>query len=608
MVSRNSVLPMNRFNGRKPIKRRYSRFKPYKGNMTYQLKHKTIGFGVDPETGKETQGVEGKFFIPAYQRGYRWTGEDVKRLLEDIFESNGTPYSLQPIVVKPKGGNEWELIDGQQRLTTLWLILNFMKKGGWKRYGASYSLEYATRPGSQAYLQTLDAAHARENIDYFHLYQADAVIGEWFDKKSANEQAKERLIGKIHGFLCDSVRVIWYETPDDIDSIPLFTRLNRGRIALTDAELIKAVLLSAVAHEIPGRETEVAAQWDGVERDLQKDEIWAFVASHENVDADAQYSTRISLLLDTLACKPLKNPRRYFTFDALRDDVENDCLAFWGKVVALHAQVLGWFEEPQRYNRIGFLVVSGSTFGNVLKLAQGKTKQAVDQALNEAIKTTLNVKHDTWQTLEYESSTDYPKLLNLLLLFNVLSTRERFPFEKHVKQHWTLEHIHAQNAQALVKAEQWNTWLEEHQKALKVLAGDSAELAKLRGDIDALLPDLASTLSGKPVRGLGDRFNALSARVQSALSMDDVPDHTIANLALLSHGDNAALGNAVFEVKRQKILELDRAGEHIPVCTRNVFLKYYADANAVQPHFWGPLDKTSYLREMKNSLQDFFSA
>ncbi len=571
--------------------------------MAYQLKHKTIGFGLDPETKKPTHGIQGKFLIPPYQRGYRWTADDVTRLLDDILESGGKPYSLQPIVVMPtEGDSVWELIDGQQRLTTLWLILNFMNKDI-----PRYSIEYQTRKGSQAYLKTLDASQANENIDYFHLHQAHIAIGDWFEKKHGLSY-KQFLVDEIYRFLSTSVRVIWYETPSDIEPIPLFTRLNRGRIALTDAELIKAVLLSAVAQKIPGRETEVAAQWDGIERDLQRDEIWAFVASHESENADAQYSTRISLLLDTMACKPLKNPPRYFTFDTLRNEVENECLTFWEKVVALHAQILGWFEEPQRYNKIGFLVVSGSTFGDVLKIVHGKSKQAFDQSLNETIKTTLKVKCDAWQALEYENSTDYPKLLNLLLLFNVLSTRERFPFEKHVQQHWTLEHIHAQNAQVLVKAEQWKTWLEEHQRALKVLVGNSAIFAQMNSDIDTFLPDVASTLAGKPVRGLGERFNALSARVQGALSIDDAPDHTIANLALLSHGDNAALGNAVFEVKRQKVLELDRTGEYIPVCTRNVFLKYYADADAVQPHFWGPLDKTSYLREIKSKLQDYFSA
>lgn len=93
--------------------------------MNYKLEHKTIGFGIDPRTRQPTQGIEGVFFIPSYQRGYRWTSDEVTKLLDDIWESAGQPYSLQPIVVQQKkdGGSDWALIDGQQRLTTLWLLL-----------------------------------------------------------------------------------------------------------------------------------------------------------------------------------------------------------------------------------------------------------------------------------------------------------------------------------------------------------------------------------------------------------------------------------------------------------------------------------------------------
>src|SRR4051812_9773821 len=85
--------------------------------------------------------VEGRFYVPAYQRGYRWGEAEVTNLLDDIWESRGRPYYLQPIVVKKKG-DEWELIDGQQRLTTLFLIFQYMKKEGLESQGAGYSLRY----------------------------------------------------------------------------------------------------------------------------------------------------------------------------------------------------------------------------------------------------------------------------------------------------------------------------------------------------------------------------------------------------------------------------------------------------------------------------------
>ena len=69
--------------------------------------------------------ITGQFFVPGYQRGYRWGEDEVTRLLEDI-NANGTqPYCLQPIVVK-KNNDKYELIDGQQRLTTIYLIYKYI--------------------------------------------------------------------------------------------------------------------------------------------------------------------------------------------------------------------------------------------------------------------------------------------------------------------------------------------------------------------------------------------------------------------------------------------------------------------------------------------------
>jgi len=162
--------------------------------------------------------IRGTFFVPRYQRGYRWDTDDVQRLLDDIWACNGQNYSLQPIVVKlhKKGndeqGHEWELIDGQQRMTTLYLILHYMKQQGWKKMGAPYSISYQTRPGSATYLVTLDPAERKKNIDYFYLYQAYEHIGKWFHT-GRDAYAQEEAAITFYGYLCKSVRVIWYEAP-----------------------------------------------------------------------------------------------------------------------------------------------------------------------------------------------------------------------------------------------------------------------------------------------------------------------------------------------------------------------------------------------------------
>lgn len=574
--------------------------------MRYRLENRPIGFGEDPETSESNHGIDGIYFIPAYQRGYRWTEDEVCKLLDDISESareGKKRYSLQPVVVKKRSNEAWELIDGQQRLTTLWLIFNYMQKAGYRRTGPAYNLIYETRPGSCDYLRTLDEQHADQNIDYFHLHNAHNAIAEWFSCGcGASEQAKEARVNQIYGYLSNSVRIIWYEVPEDEDPIPLFTRLNQGRIPLTDAELLKAVLLTQIKKTEPGREIEAAAQWDGIERDLQRTEIWAFIAPRN--DHTQQHSTRIDLLLDALAKKPATGARRYHTFDALQDRVQENSEDFWKDVVALHAQILGWFEEPRWHNKIGFLIACGYSVADILQLAQGQRKKAFDDALTARIKATLNTNADDLDgSLNYENNSHKTTLQRLLLLFNVETCRERFPFKEHIGQFWSLEHIHAQNAQDLNRADQWENWLQEHRKALcDIRAGNNTgDIDKVLADIDAATSHLRTPLFGQK------EFKALVGPILLALNDDVVEeaDHSISNLALLSHGANAALSNAVFEVKRQKVLEMDRSGDYIPSATRKVFLKYYTPADSLQPHYWSEADKVAYLKTIKTALAPY---
>lgn len=375
---------------------------------------------------------------------------------------------------------------------------------------------------------------------------------------------------------------------------------------MTDAELIKAVLLTYVEQVIPGRETEVAAQWDSIERDLQRDEIWAF-AAHPSHHSAGQNGTRIDLLLDTLANKPSSGARRFHTFDALQEKAKTQGLALWDEVVSLHAQILGWFEEPRLYNKIGFLVACGMPIGSILGWAQGAdgqgapAKSAFEALLNYRIRAVVQVDiNDDLDALHYESRADYEKLQRILLLFNIATCRGRFPFEYHVGHSWSLEHIHAQSAQKLNRVEQWDSWLQAPRQALQTIQTEhnTAVIEPLLADIDAALPTVHTRQFDQK------QFSALVAGILMALNdgVVEEADHSLSNLALLQHGANAALSNAVFEVKRQRVLDMDKSGDYIPAATRNVFLKYYTPAERLQPHFWGDEDKTAYLAHIKTTL------
>lgn len=542
--------------------------------------------------------IKGEFIVYRYQRGYRWGEHEVSQLLTDIRDSEDATYYLQPLVVKKdKNGSSWELVDGQQRLTTLYLLFQYIRRTHLPSAVANFAITYETREDSKTYLDKLDEASSKANIDFFHMYQAYQCIQDWFAKfghRSTHEASR------MYSSLFDRVYVLWYEAPEGVDSTDLFTRLNIGRIPLTDAELVRALLLShrQPAPEFTDRALEIAAHWDGVERDLRVPEVWAFVTG--NVTPEA---THISLILDTLAGGPRGHERPLFhTFETLRDRIEVDPQGFWRDVVDLHSLVLGWYDDRNLFHKVGYLTAVGRTFGELVALSKGKGRSAFETALDDEIRAHLDLTAAKLVELSYSSS----KTFDVLLLMNVETIRrlqdssERYSFKAHATGGWSLEHIHAQNAEALQKEEQWRAWLTSHKAALADIPDlDEGRRASLIGRIEEVL---SGSLNGQS-------FTALEHEITDILSSNDEYDrsdlHSISNLALLAHRDNAALSNSVFAVKRRAIIRLDKEGSYIPFCTRNVFLKYYTQSGDQQLHFWSGTDRQAYLEAVQTTVSPY---
>ncbi|MGP4802150.1 GmrSD restriction endonuclease domain-containing protein [Agrobacterium cavarae] len=552
--------------------------------------------------------ITGHFRIFSYQRGYRWGQNEVRQLLDDIWESNGALYRLQPLVVRAISDGAWELIDGQQRLTTLYLIYQYMQRSGLTKPGPSYSIDYETRPGSAAFLRNPDVEDASKNIDFHFLHQAYLTISDWFGTDARQQQGKAI---KLFTWLDEAVEVIWYEASQDENAIAIFSRLNIGRIPLTAAELIKAHLLTQLQASQPDRVHSVAAQWDSIERDLRHPELWAFVSRE---DADA-YPTRITLLLDTVALRYPAEDNRDFgghqSFESLRKHITSDPVRIWNEVVELHARVLGWFEDHDFYHRIGFLIAVKDRFAEIVALARNKLADEFSDALVDRIRSKLNLDCTALGEIGYETAVSRDKSQRALLLMNVETVRhrsksgERFPFAAHHAGEWSLEHIHAQNAEALTTENEWSEWLDQHLKVLISLP--------VSGELDAKRNELIATLEAvtKPVkRPVFETiapvvFDFLSSGGANAGASSAGDVHDITNLALLQRGANSALSNSVFEVKRQMVLSKDKSGEYIPVCTRQVFLKYFGDEGARSAYFWGPSDRKAYFNAIEMMLRPY---
>ena len=111
-----------------------------------------------------------------------------------------------------------------------------------------------------------------------------------------------------------------------------------------------------------------------------------------------------------------------------------------------------------------------------------------------------------------------------------------------------------------------------------------------------------------PEEAAAEEAAVLERVAETELAVEDVESadtNTLSNLALLDAGTNRGYGNAVFPVKRETILERDQSGHFIPVCTRNVFLKYYTRENAGDLNRWRMQDRKNYMADIKDKLRDF---
>jgi hypothetical protein len=580
--------------------------------------------------------LRGRFLVPDYQRGYRWGAHEVRALLDDIWENGQRDYSLQPVVVMPTAAvqgreAEWELVDGQQRLTTLHLVYRYIH-AHLPKAPPAYSLCYRTRPETEGFLrdevylddEALPLERWSSNADFFHLRRAWQEVRAWFESvgKDPSDVALD-----MRSLLANHVKVIWYEA-EDIDARALFTRLNIGRIALRNAELVKALLLARTTRwpgTGDGRDSggapvlraeaslaprpsgdagavESASQWDAIERDLRDPAFWAFLTNAK----EDEYPARIELLLDLLARRPPgRGWRRYQTFDTLRPRLVSDATQFWHEVLDLHARLREWFEDPARFHQVGFLVATGEIheLTELLALAKGVRRSALDAALVARIRTRLKLGRTELGGLSY--TEDSRRCHTVLLLANIATAMRagegRFPFHRHkgVRAAWSLEHIHAQQSEGLDSNQEWSSWLDLHVDALASLPAPPSGTADAREAMRARIARERDDLTR-------ESFRALAADVIALFSTgaEEGSDwvHSLSNLALLPSDANTALGNSVFAVKRRAILALDQEGTYIPPSTRRVFLKYYSADATPQLQFWSAADRRAYEQALVDVL------
>lgn len=567
-----------------------------------------------------------KFFIPSYQRGYRWTEQQVKDLLNDVNEfkpekvesKEDTWYCLQPLVVKKMEENDhrlekeadktdwYEVIDGQQRLTTIFIILNLLEPE------SALSLKYQTRPGSKTFLQNIknDDQNA-ENIDYHFMIGAKKTIKEWTgDKYNLAKKLKE------------NCKVIWYETQDN--AYEVFKRLNSGKISLSNAELVKALLLKddnfngLNSDALRLKQLEMAGEWDRMEQTLHNNSFWYFINPEPE---DARFNcTRIDFLLEmVLRCeKNDKNELKqsdYFIFSTYSEHIGKEGWEKqWSNIQRFFRIMKSWYDNRLLYHYVGYLMnLKGENKMTTLRELLCEADKPKDEFLSSLIKRcqqSLGISETMSEVnfAEWEYGQKNNEIHNVLLLFNLATTQNqisevsRYPFDKHfeaAKKKWSLEHIHAQNE----KKANWNK--EQFDRIKGYL-----ENIYVEGIVDFknYLKDkeTSESIDDNTYKAIMGAF--MGKNVQSHTNDDgsitftsefEKDDH-LTNMALLQGDKNAAFNNKLYPEKRAKLAEYENVETEslfVPICTRNVFFKHYSP-NSTNPLLWDEQAGKEYVTAM----------
>lgn len=610
---------------------------------------------IRPSRPSVAQLVDGKhnFVMPSYQRGYRWDSKQVVELLDDLKSYCTDPdakgdYYLQPLVVQyDTDNNKWIVLDGQQRLTTIWLILNYLdvEDQNIKIYGMERQIN---RDGEAKSLRmsaiNLDPC---ADIQSYYIWEASKVIEDWFKKLGSSHK---RVKNEIEYALTDPenprhVRFIWYEQGNavgvdaskehkEIENIKFFNRLNNGKIGLTSAELIKALFVLAFGkHKLDDTERALSEEaliqeWDKMEAQLQDNKFAAMLSKNFR-----DYGCRMDILFDFITNRSDKNEKdhayqlyqKLFDHEAHYDSThpENDTYPnpmfwknrnvnsleirtmreAWINVKNMFDMLCEWYNDPTYYHYIGYLVQCGKSIQVIYaqladekKLLQkdekwtGKKKlQVIKKLMLETIfgnEDISNVNVDYYvDTLDFDK--DKGTIRSLLLLFNIEIYRKshgyRFDFEAFSDEDWDIEHIAARNKERLQKREEQMVWLKHAREILSTLVGREDALV-LGNTIETFL----KSKDGNDLTDIQKPYQEFYGKVRNLFrdeADEDVGENWIGNFTLLNSSINREYKDDPFFFKRQTIIDKDKAGlKFIPIGTRNVFLKYYSDSRQGASH------------------------
>lgn len=615
-----------------------------------------------------------QFFIPDYQRGYRWTKQQVVDLLEDLYEFDQEQeptekqifYCMQPLVVKqkPEWGPTWyEVVDGQQRLTTFYLLLRALESPTELfeiKYERNPTLDERNLTLLESFIQNLrkdDQGLCEINtstIDCYHLSNAYQAIQSWLKEDS---ERKSRLRDLLYAYdprsnwddeqtkdYAHKVRFIWYETQEP-DPIKVFTRLNIGKISLTNSELIKALLLNQKnfsecgdEYAIRLRQQEVASEWDYIERVLQKPDFWLFLNN-----TGYTRPTRIDFILDLIVEEDqfkvkedigsdhYKTFRYFYAYFKKAGDCSSSKIEkCWAKVQEYYRTFVEWYEDLELYHYVGYLLACGEKLPKLLHIwHDSKDKNdfltSLKARVYERVSTvSLNDQYNT-------DGSDKVKSKSILLFHNIqtainrnqretekynMGVMYRFPFHLYKMESWDIEHINSSTENDLADDAARKEWLVN-----VYLVASEKNQAEIRRYFENNVTDEEKQKEEKQ-----KIFDEVKKSFPEPKGWTDETKNQIGNYVLLDSSTNRSYGNAIFSAKRRIIIDKDKGyltplpklrrgafeepdeepqratSSFVPLCTKSVFMKYYSPVMG-DSNYWTIADAEAYKNDIQRCIE-----
>ena len=350
-------------------------------------------------------------------------------------------------------------------------------------------------------------------LDEYHIVLAYLTIKFYFTQNETYKTKFNKLFDSTSNNY--SIKFIWYNVTKDIKSdekkaIDIFTRLNSGKILLTDAELIKALFLKQdnfKKSEIE-KKLHIAYKWDEIEKTLNNDSFWYFISNKK--EKEIAKRNRIELILELSV--DIKNNNQYKLFKKYEEilkgksdseeyspEKNNNSLnkifyKLWNTIEECFLTLKEWYNDNEMYHYIGYLICSGKQIENIYNIRNENNDNHITNIskyvffditkcnkLNISDTDIDNMINNIENYNYYDS--DEKDIKNILLFSNIYATilknnitnsknninniiLNRFPFDLYVKEKWDIEHIAPQTENPLNEKKERIEWFIESYKYL----------------------------------------------------------------------------------------------------------------------------------------------